>query len=824
MKNTFNALVLLILVSLGFSTEFSVQGVLRDPLGRTVDDGQYSVTFKIYDVASSGSALWTEVHGSVDIQHGIFTELLGGTTSMEDLAFNTTYWIGISVEGGVEMSPRTQLTTSPYSKSVFGTDNVFPSIGRIGVGTLEPEAAFHIKNKNDETDILLIKDASNNEQVKVANDGTLSVPDGIFGNGELGVGTQEPDARMHIVGADGDNLLITDSDGNAQVKVANDGTLTVPDGIFGNGELGVGTQEPDARMHIVGADGDNLLITNADDEEQLKVANDGTLTVPGGIFGNGVLGVGTQNPTAALHILSNNDDDKLRIDDENNSPQVQVDKNGFLGINNPTLDGESVIGAPLSVSGNLRLYNDGVLLFTDGTQLASADFGGSATGVTSPSSATINALSSDGTIALNVGSADKVVVTSVLTDIKTSLKVSNPTTLENTLTVSGATGISSTLDVTGLAYLGGGLSVSGDVALGDASTDATAVSGTLDVTGTTTLGGILNANGAYAGFGQAYTNVALNARNVNDHTFAFLVEDSDENIDFAVMLDGTVKAKRDFEVHDSTTLGGTLDVTGATTVGGTLDVTGVTTLEGVLSANGAYAGFGQAYTNVALTLRNVNDLQYAFLIQDSDENIDFAVYLDGTVKAKRDFKVDGSTTLGGTLEANGAYAGFGYVYSGVAFNLRNVNDLAWTFHIEDSDGNTDFEVLLDGTVNNSNGNGTVFPDRVGSNDEPENSLNNIMALDIVKYDSRGYKYGLVIDQVDAIYPELVNTSSYKLDSLGVETGDLYKTINMTGVSAITIQAIKELKKEKDKEVQAIKEDYDKKLSSILARIEELENQ
>ena len=118
----------------------------------------------------------------------------------------------------------------------------------------------------------------------------------------------------------------------------------------------------------------------------------------------------------------------------------------------------------------------------------------------------------------------------------------------------------------------------------------------------------------------------------------------------------------------------------------------------------------------------------------------------------------------------------------------------------------------------------MFPDRVGSNDEPENSLNNIMALDIVKYDSRGYKYGLVIDQVDAIYPELVKTSSYKLDSLGVETGDLYKTINMTGVSAITIQAIKELKKEKDKEVQAIKEDYDKKLSSILARIEELENQ
>jgi cytoskeletal protein CcmA (bactofilin family) len=783
MKNNLVKLILSILTvfSVAFSTEFSVQGVLRDPLGRTVDDGQYSVTFKIYDVASSGSALWTEVHGSVDIQHGIFTELLGGTTSMEDLAFNKRYWIGISVEGGVEMSPRTQLTTSPYSKSVFGTDNVFPSIGRIGVGTLVPEAAFHIENKNDETDILLIKDASNNEQVKVANDGTLSVPDGIFGNGVLGVGTQAPEALTHIVGGDGADLLILDADGSAQVKVANDGTLTVPDGIFGNG----------------------------------------------------VLGVGTQDPTAALHILSNGDDDKLRIDDENGDPQVQVNSDGYLGINNPTLDGTSVIGAPLSVSGNLRLYNDGVLLFTDGTQLASANFGGSATGVTSPSTATINALSSDGNIALNVGSADKLVVTSTLTDISTSLTVSgayagfgaaysnvalnarnvndhtfaflvedSDENIDFAVMLDGTVSAKRDFEVHDSTTLGGTLDVTG----------ATTVGGTLDVTGQTTLEGVLSANGAYAGFGQAYTNVALTLRNVNDLAYAFLVQDSDENIDFAVMLDGTVSAKRDFEVG------------GATTLGGTLDVTGVTTLEGVLKANGAYAGFGQVLTNVALTLRNVNDHAFAFLIKDSDGNNDFEVYLDGTVKAKRDFKVDGSTTLGGTLDVdgvttiNGAYAGFGQAFTNAAVSIKNVNNLAYAFVILDSDQNIDFSVLLNGTVSNSNGNGTVFPDRVGSNDEPENSLNNIMALDIVKYDSRGYKYGLVIDQVDAIYPELVNTSS------GLETGDPYKSVNMTGVSAITIQAIKELKQEKDKEVQAIKEDYDKKLSSILARIEELENQ
>ena len=62
------------------------------------------------------------------------------------------------------------------------------------------------------------------------------------------------------------------------------------------------------------------------------------------------------------------------------------------------------------------------------------------------------------------------------------------------------------------------------------------------------------------------------------------------------------------------------------------------------------------------------------------------------------------------------------------------------------------------------------------------------------------------------------------DSLGVVSGDSYKSVNMTGISAITIQAIKELKIEKDAEVKAIKKDYDAKLAAMLARINNLENQ
>ena len=41
-------------VQAAFAQTFSMKGVLRDPLGRTVDDGQYQLTFKLYDAATGG--------------------------------------------------------------------------------------------------------------------------------------------------------------------------------------------------------------------------------------------------------------------------------------------------------------------------------------------------------------------------------------------------------------------------------------------------------------------------------------------------------------------------------------------------------------------------------------------------------------------------------------------------------------------------------------------------------------------------------------------------------------------------------------------------
>ena len=398
MKSSFKSLLLFFLISFTYATEFSVQGVLRDPLGRTVNDGAYSVTFKIYDVASNGSALWTEVHGGdapeVSVQHGVFTVLLGSITSMEVLAFNKKYWIGITIEEGVEMFPRTQLTTSPYSKSVFGTDNVFPSIGRIGVGTLEPEAAFHIKNKNNETDILLIKDANNNAQVKVANDGTLTVPDGIFGNGELGVGTQDPSANIHIIGTSNDDpLLITDDAGATKVK------------LLSNGRLGIGTDTPEAGFHVVLPENDesDLLKLKGDDgsivvdklgklvlqEGALIVFNDQT-TLASANFGGAAIGV--SSPEGALINaasgsielnIGSGDNSINKVEINAGSTEIKTDLNitgeSSLDVSGATTLAATTVGGTLGVTGTTAL--SGTLGVTGATTLAATTVGG-ALGVT----------------------------------------------------------------------------------------------------------------------------------------------------------------------------------------------------------------------------------------------------------------------------------------------------------------------------------------------------------------------------------------------------------------------------------------------------------
>ncbi|PKK83832.1 MAG: hypothetical protein CVT49_06765 [candidate division Zixibacteria bacterium HGW-Zixibacteria-1] len=90
------------------------QGRLTDGAGNPVADGDYSIFFKIYNAGEGGGILWTSDRMMVRIVDGLFSVRLG---PFQDNLFSadSSRWLGITVSGDDEISPRTQLITAPYA-------------------------------------------------------------------------------------------------------------------------------------------------------------------------------------------------------------------------------------------------------------------------------------------------------------------------------------------------------------------------------------------------------------------------------------------------------------------------------------------------------------------------------------------------------------------------------------------------------------------------------------------------------------------------------------------------------------------------------------
>ncbi len=85
-------------------------------------NGTYNITFKIYDAATSGNLLWWENHNETHVNNGVFSAILG-TIKTLNLTWAEPYYLELEVEGET-MSPRINLSSSPYSKSADRSFNL----------------------------------------------------------------------------------------------------------------------------------------------------------------------------------------------------------------------------------------------------------------------------------------------------------------------------------------------------------------------------------------------------------------------------------------------------------------------------------------------------------------------------------------------------------------------------------------------------------------------------------------------------------------------------------------------------------------------------
>ena len=95
---------------------FSHQGRLLDSGGNPVPDGNYAVQYRIYQVATDGTAVYTE-NQNVAVKDGLFTTSLGLTTAVDPTLFAQPAWLEVRINGQT-LTPRQPLQGAPYACSL----------------------------------------------------------------------------------------------------------------------------------------------------------------------------------------------------------------------------------------------------------------------------------------------------------------------------------------------------------------------------------------------------------------------------------------------------------------------------------------------------------------------------------------------------------------------------------------------------------------------------------------------------------------------------------------------------------------------------------
>ncbi len=161
------------------------QGKLTNPDGTNVTNGSYSIRFRVYtdptaDTASpcANSCLWEETQATVAVNDGIFRVALGSVTSLPgSVNFNlSALYLSMKVGADPEMSPRIQLTASPYafnSDTIDGLDST--NLVQLGQGTQTDGSTTNASlsiNKTGGTALIFDVQRSGTAIFQLANNGS----------------------------------------------------------------------------------------------------------------------------------------------------------------------------------------------------------------------------------------------------------------------------------------------------------------------------------------------------------------------------------------------------------------------------------------------------------------------------------------------------------------------------------------------------------------------------------------------------------------------------------------------------------------------------
>ena len=175
------------------------QGHLTDAEGAPLDT-TISMIFTIYDDSTGEGIVWDEEQPSVVVSNGLFNVLLGSVNPITDDEFaDTMRWLGITVGGDPEISPRTRLVSVPYAYRVATIDG---ATGGEVFGNLRLHSNLYVGDLDGEAGQLRITDGTDNTIVAYGSSGNLNIEGNldVSGKATLGWGNTNTGSDAFVAG------------------------------------------------------------------------------------------------------------------------------------------------------------------------------------------------------------------------------------------------------------------------------------------------------------------------------------------------------------------------------------------------------------------------------------------------------------------------------------------------------------------------------------------------------------------------------------------------------------------------------------------------